>query len=130
MGTSDLFCFCYLVRCRCLKKEYDDNATIIPRRNADTKASTEEDPEDEEFESYFDLEDFNDETIEAMIDDVSSSIDTLEDIMLNIYHSYHRLKEETDDRINKLVIENENYCETITKLYQELATISNKEKEE
>ena len=50
--------------------------------------------------------------------------------MLNIYHSYHRLKEETDDRINKLVIENENYCETITKLYQELATISNKEKEE
>ena len=90
----------------------------------------EEHPEDEEFESYFDLEDFNDETIEAMIDDVSSSIDTLEDIMLNIYHSYHRLKEETDDRINNLVAENENYCETITKLYQELATISNKEKEE
>ena len=88
------------------------------------------DPEDEEFGSVFDLDEFTDETIEVLIDNVSTSIDTLEDIMLNIYHSYHRLKEETDEHINNLVAENENYCETITKLYQELATISNKEKEE
>jgi len=47
-----------------------------------------------------------------------------------MYYSYHRLKEETDEHINNLVTENENYCETITKLYQQLATISNQEKEE
>ena len=87
-------------------------------------------PEDEEFDSVFDIEDFNDESIEVLIDNVSESINTLESIMLNMYYSYHRLKEETDEHINNLVTENENYCETITKLYQELATISNQEKEE
>jgi len=90
----------------------------------------EDTPEDEEFESVFDLDEFTDDTIEVLIDNVSSSIDTLESIMLNMYYSYQRLKEETDEHINNLVTENENYCETITKLYQQLATISNQEKEE
>jgi uncharacterized protein (UPF0335 family) len=31
------------------------------------------------------------------------------------------LKEETTERINTLEIENENYCEELKKLYQELA---------
>ena len=89
-----------------------------------------DDSEVEEFDSVFELKDFDEKTIESLIDDVSSSIDTLENIMINMYYSYNKLKEDSDERINNLVEENEKYCEELSTLYQQLATNSTKEKEE
>jgi hypothetical protein len=89
--------------------------------------------EDEDFESVFEIDDFNEETIEILIDNVTSSLDTLESVMVNMFYSYHKLKKDSDDRISNLIMMNEEskkYCEEHTILYQQLATNSAKEKEE
>lgn len=97
--------------------------------------------EDEQFESVFEIDNFNEETIEMIIDNVFSSLDTLESIMVNMYYSYCKLKEDSDDLITnqssliaQLVTMNEEskkYCEELTIKYQQLASFySTKEKEE
>jgi hypothetical protein len=95
----------------------DDELIVLEPEDGDEKESV----SDEDFDSVFDIEDFDEETLEVLIGEVQSSIDFLEDIMYNMYYSYNRLKEETTERINTLEIENENYCEELKKLYQELA---------
>jgi hypothetical protein len=95
----------------------EDELIVFEPEDGDEKESLSVD----DFESIFDMEEFDEETIENLISEVQSSIDFLESIMFNMYFSYNRLKEETAERINTLEIENENYCEELKKLYQELA---------
>jgi hypothetical protein len=95
----------------------DDELIVLEPEDGDEKGFV----SDEDFDSVFDIEDFDEETLENLIGEVQSSIDFLEDIVYNMYYSYNRLKEETTERINTLEIENKNYCEELKKLYQELA---------
>jgi len=84
---------------------------------------------DDEDLNIFDLEEFNEETISSLIDEVHNSLDAIEDIIMGMYFSYGEMQTKYEDRINTLEVENEKYREEIKKLYQELASNSKKKKE-
>jgi cell shape-determining protein MreC len=83
---------------------------------------------EEEYFNIFDVEEFDDETISSLIDEVHNSLDAIEEVMVNMYFSYAKQQEEYKEHINNLELENEKYREELEKLYQELASNSKKKK--
>jgi uncharacterized protein Yka (UPF0111/DUF47 family) len=82
---------------------------------------------DELSDGYSVLEDdeFDEETIEFLLEQVHESIDVIENIVYNMYYTHQTIKESFEERINIIMQENEKYREEIKKLYQELASNSN-----
>lgn len=80
--------------------------------------------------NIFELDEFNEEIISSLIDEVHESLDTLEEIILGMYFSYGEMQTKYKEHINNLEVENEKYREEIKKLYQELARKSKKKKED
>jgi hypothetical protein len=91
----------------------------------DDEDNESDDSSNDDEEDVLDIVD--EEIISVLIDEMRESIDTIEDIVMNLYYANLEAQEHYAEVINKLNSENNEYREEIKKLYQELASKSKKE---